>query len=256
MAIDRQSILQSVVLRDPQMKHGRTSSAAWRLASYATNPLEKSPKYDIRLAYALRFAAERQLQIAELQVLEAAAKEKAKADGVTFEGKEFRADTNVDYIRLPALRMVVEPDPVAIAAAERILVYWGKIGLDVTLIDGGEQGDRLADTEWDLMYRRVRMEEPLLDLWPLLTNDPTFDVNRLESFPDWMRQELIGLDYSGSFVDAQSRLFTIHRHLAAQAFLIPLWEIDDYMVVQKTVSGVSEKPVSIYQNVERWAVRP
>ncbi len=256
LAIDRDSILQNVVLRDPTSRHGRISSAAWRLGSYATNPLEQPPGYNLRLAYALRVAAENQLKIAELQKLEQPARAAAKARREDFDGDRFRADTNVDHIRLPALRMVVEPEETAIAAADRILVYWKTIGFDVELISGAADGSRLADVEWDLMYRRVRMEEPLFDLWPLLANDTSLDVARLRFFPDWMRQELIGLDYSGSFVEAQNRLFTIHRHIAAQAFLIPLWEVDDYVVFHKTISGFVEGPVSVYQNAERWAVRP
>ena len=256
MAIDRDSILKKVLLRDPEGRHGRPTSAAWRKDSYATNPIETVPPYDIRLAYALRFAAESQLKIAEIQVLEAEARQKAKEAKQEFDPKVFRSQVNVDYIKLPSLRMVVEPNEGAIAAAERILVYWNKIGLNVQLIKGDQNGEPLPDSEWDLMYRRVRMEEPLLDLWPLMTNDDKFDVRRLDPFPDWMRQELINLDYAGSFVEAQNRLFTIHRHIAAQAFIIPLWEIDEYMVFQKTVSGFSENPISTYQNVERWTVRP
>lgn len=256
LSIDREAILQRTVLRDPAMKHGRPTSAAWHQSSYATNPLEKAPPYNIRLAYALRFAAEKQLQIAELGRLEAIAKEKAKAEKSEFKSAEFREATNVEYIRLPSLRLVVEPDEVAVAAAEKIIVYWKKIGFDVQLIQGDQEGPPLPDAEWDMMYRRVRMEEPLLDLWPLLTNDPKVQVDRLESFPDWMRQELINLDYAGSFVEAQSRLFTIHRHVAAQAFLIPLWEVDEYMVFHKTVSGYADRPMSTYQNVERWTLRP
>ena len=36
-------------------------------------------------------------------------------------------------------------------------------------------------------------------------------MNRLKVFPDWMRQELVNLDYSSSFVDAQDRGETILR---------------------------------------------
>ena len=256
MAIDRPSILSQIILKDPKSRHGRVTSSAWRKDSYATNPLEKAPPYDIRLAYALKFAAESQLKIAEMQVLEAAAKQKAKDAKEEFDAETFRANVKLDYIRLPALKMVVEPTEDALAAAERILVYWKKIGLEVQLIRGDETGEPLGDQEWDLMYRRVRMEEPLLDLWPLVTNDPSFDVRRLDPFPDWMRQELINLDYAGSFVEAQNRLFTIHRHIAAQAFVIPLWEVDEYMVFQKSITGFPDNPISTYQNVERWTVRP
>ncbi|MBL8817508.1 MAG: hypothetical protein JNL58_15895 [Planctomyces sp.] len=258
LAIDREAILKNVVLRDQTMKYGRTTSSAWRKRSYATNPLETSPPYDIRLAFALRFAAEKQLQIAELAKLQAIAEAKAKEEKSTepFDPKAFRAATDVSYIKLPKLRLVVEPDELAKLSAERIVNYWRKIQFDVDIVIGDQAGNPLPDSEWDLMYRTVRMEEPLFDLWQVMTNDTTFDVRRLDVFPDWMRQELINLDYAPSFVDAQAKLFTIHRHMAAQAFLIPLWEFDEFAAFQKDISGYSSRPVTPYQNVERWLIKP
>ena len=255
-ALNRESILKSIVLRDQSMRYGRSTSAPWHLKSYATNPLEKPPEFNLRLAYALRYAAERQLQLAELTKLETAAKAKAKETGDKFESVEFRKNTNVDYIKLPRLRMVVDPDPTAMEAAKRMAVYWGKIKFEIDLIPGDQPGTPLQDADWDLCYRRIRMEEPLLELWPLLTNESSFDMNRLKLFPDWMRQELVNLDYSASFVDAQDRLFTIHRHMAAEAFIIPLWEVDEFAVWKKSTLGIPDNPMSPYQNVERWIVRP
>ncbi len=255
-ALNREAILKSIVLRDQSMRYGRPTSAPWHLKSYATNPLEKPPEFNLRLAYALRYAAERQLQLAELTKLETAAKAKAKETGDKFESEEFRKNTNVDYIRLPRLRMVVDPDPTAMEAAQRMAEYWKKILFEIDLIPGDQPGTPLQDADWDLCYRRIRMEEPLLELWPLLTNDSSFDMNRLKLFPDWMRQELVNLDYSASFVDAQDRLFTIHRHMSAEAFIIPLWEVDEFAVWKKSTLGIPESPMSPYQNVERWIVRP
>ena len=255
-AVNREGILKSIVLRDQSMRYGRPTSAPWHLASYATNPLEQPPEFNLRLAYALRYAAERQLQLVEITKLEAEAKAKAKEAGEKFESEEWRQDVNVDYIKLPRLRMVVDPDPTAAEAAARILVYWQRIGFEVDIIPGDQAGSKLQDADWDLCYRRVRMEEPLLELWALLTNDTSFDMNRLKLFPDWMRQELVNLDYPASFADAQDRLFTIHRHMAAQAFIIPLWEVDEFAVWKKSIIGTPERPMSPYQNVERWIVRP
>jgi ABC-type transport system substrate-binding protein len=255
-AVNREGILKSIVLKDDTMQHGRPTSAAWHLESYATEPNEVPPAYNIRLAYALRFAAERQLQLAELTRLTDAARAEAKKKKETFDPEKFRAETKVDYIKLPRLRFVVEPEPTCIAAAERIMLYWQKIGFEVDLIKGDQPGKPLTDGEWDMCYRRVRMEEPLLELWPLLANDNSLEMSRLGMFPDWMRQELINLDYASSFQDAQTRLFTIHNHIAAEAFLIPLWEVDDYAVWRKSIIGMPERPLSTYQNVERWIVRP
>jgi ABC-type transport system substrate-binding protein len=255
-AVNRDGILRSTVLRDPEARHGRPTSAAWHLSSYATEPRQKPPAFNLRLAYALRFAAESQLKIAELTKLTDAARAQATKDKVNFDSEVFRKNTKVDYIKLPRLRFVIEPDTISIAAAERIVAYWQKIGFEIDLIKGDREGQPLADTEWDLCYRQLRMEEPLLELWPVLTNDPTLDMKRLQLFPDWMRQELVGLDYAASFVDAQEKLFRIHNHIAAQAFLIPLWEVDDYAAFRKNVSGLPPKLMSTYHNVERWIIRP
>lgn len=255
-AVNREGILKSIVLKDDTMQHGRPTSAAWHLESYATEPNEVPPAYNIRLAYALRFAAERQIQLAELTKLTDSARADAKKKKETFDPQKFRAETKVDYIKLPRLRFVVEPEPTCIAAAERIMLYWQKIGFEVDLIKGDQSGKQLTDGEWDMCYRRVRMEEPLLELWPLLANDDSLEMSRLGMFPDWMRQELINLDYASSFQDAQTRLFTIHNHIAAEAFLIPLWEVDDFAVWRKSIIGMPERPLSTYQNIERWIVRP
>ncbi len=255
-AVNREGILRSTVLNDNELKYGRPTSAAWHQSSYATRPTEPVPPYNLRLAFALRFAAERQLQIKELVRLTEEARAQAKRDRINFDSDDFRLKTNVDYIKLPTLRFVVEPDPVAQAAAERMVVYWEKIGFQVDLIAGDREGKPLADDEWDMCYRRLRMEEPLLELWSLLANDPNFDVNRLSPFPDWMRQELIGLDYSSSFSDAQTRLYRIHRHIAAQAFVIPLWEVDEFAAFRRNVTGMPAELMSVYHNVERWIIRP
>jgi hypothetical protein len=283
-AINREAILKSIVLRDDAMTYGRPSSAAWHLSSYATNPRQRPPVFDLKLAYVLRFAAERQLQLAELTRLlaeaKSAARAKARADAeaaraaalaaasdpstvpplkvapIEIDSKRFMKETKVDYIRLPRLRVVVDPDPTVIAAVERMLIYWQKVGFEIDLIRPDQSATPLTDADWDLCYRRVRMEEPLLELWPLITNDTTFNMNRLMFFPDWMRQELIGLDYASSFLDAQSRMYTIHSHIAAQAFLIPLWEVDQFAVWKKSVLGIPDRPISTYQNVERWIIRP
>lgn len=84
--------------------------------------------------------------------------------------------------QVAASEIVVEPEPTSIAAAERIMFYWQKIGFEVDLIKGDQPGDALTDSEWDMCYRRVRMEEPLLELWPLLANDNSLDITALGCF--------------------------------------------------------------------------
>ena len=262
LSINRENLLKTIILRDAGAKYGRVTSAAWHSRSYATSPLQPPPQYNIRLAFALRFAAEESLRIPDKLKFIADAKARTLASNEPWDELDFRSvhaeeiKAAVAHIKLPKLRMLCDPDETAFQAAEKIASVWSKIGIDVELIPANRPGAVISDDAWDMMYRVVCLKEPILDLWPLLTTDETFDVDRLSAYPDWMRQELVGLDYATSFSDAQERMFQIHRHIAAQAFLIPLWEVDDFIAFQRYVSGFESRPMTTYQNVERWAVRP
>jgi hypothetical protein len=214
------------------------------------------------LSYLLRMAALQKLRIPVKQKFVADAKATALKGKKDWDEPIFRRD-NADAInaagadiQLPKLRFVVESDDVAMLAAEQMLLRWRALGFDIEMIPADKEGEKLKDDEWDFMYRSVRMHEPLLDLWSLMLTDDNFDVTRLAAYPDWMRQELINLDYATSFIDAQKRLFIIHRHMAAQAFIVPLWELRDFVAFQRNVSGFEGQPLTVYQSIERWEVQP
>ncbi|MEZ6059865.1 MAG: ABC transporter substrate-binding protein [Planctomycetaceae bacterium] len=262
LSINRDSLLKNIILRDPEGKYGRVSGAAWHSQSYATSPLVAPPEYNIRLAFALKFAAEESLRIPDKLKFIAEAKARALQEKQDWDELEFRSVHGEEikavaaHIKLPKLKMLCVPEQTALQAAAKMVSVWSKIGIEVELIPADKPGETIADDGWDMMYRVVCLKEPVLDLWPLLTSDDTFDVNRLSAYPDWMRQELINLDYVTSFTDAQEKLFQIHRHIAAQAFLIPLWEVDDFIAFRRNVNGFETRPVTTYQDVERWAVKP
>ncbi len=260
--VDRERLLERVILRDEKMKYGKPSKAPWHARSYANSPLVDAPEHDMFLSFLLRMAALQKLRIPAKQKLVADAKAaaiKAKAD---WDESIFRRD-NADRInsagadiKLPTLRFVVEADEVSLLAAEQMVIRWRALGFEIEMIPADKPGEKLGDGDWDFMYRNVRLHEPLLDLWALMLTDDNFDVKRLASYPDWMRQELINLDYATSFLDAQKRLFIIHRHMAAQGFIVPLWELRDFIAFQRNMSGFEGRPLSVYQNVERWQVQP
>ncbi len=260
--IDREGLLKIVLLRDPEMKYGRPISAPWHSGSYANSPLVKVTPYDHYLSYLLRLAALEQLRLPDKQKFVADAKAAALAAKEEWDEEVFRQEHGDEinaaaaHIQLPKLRLLCDPDEVAMLPAEEMVKRWNALKFDVELISADREGEPLGDDGWDLMYRRVRPEEPLLDLWPLLLTDDKFRVERLAGFPDWLRQELINLDYATSFLDAQQRLHTIHRHMAAQAFLIPLWEIDDFMVFRNNVKNFQGHPLDVYHGAERWVVTP
>ncbi len=260
LSVPREEILKRIVLRDDRGRHGRVTGSVWPASSYASDPRGQVVEYNPYLAFALRFAALERLRIPVRQKLVAAAREQVLKSGGEWDETVWREQNRALLeeatadIQLPQLTLLCEPDPVMEAAAETMVDLWTRIGIPVVL-----KVPQASDTDipdWDLMYRRVWMQEPLLDVWSVLLTDHTLDVNLLEPFPDWFRQDLTLLDFVGSFRLARDQLFRMQRNMAAQAFLIPLWEVDQFTAFRGQVSGYSERPVSVYDRVSRWVVKP
>ena len=228
-ALNRGKILEETVLDDPNRARGRLVSGPFpsrglsvnnrRVRGYAYNPQVEPRRYDPSLAAALSLAAGRQ-----------------------FGGK------------VPELRLLCVPDPVALQAARKLVLHWGAAGIRVKLLTATDE--KIEADSWDIVYRIVRLTEPAIQLWPLLTLEPTARVESLAFLPDWLRQELIELDRVGDWKSTVSKLNDLHAHLAAEAVLIPLWEVDDFVVFRNTIRGYPTPPLHPYQHIERWTVKP
>ncbi len=152
---------------------------------------------------------------------------------------------------LPALRIVCEPGAAARAVAEEIQREWARVGIPTRMIPPGADA-----AQWDVAYRTLRMEEPLVELWTFLTAEPRARLESLRHFPDWLRLELLALDNSPYWKTAVARLQKLHEHLYAEVAYIPLWEVDDALVLRKNIHEFPPyKFVHPYQEIERWIVQ-
>ena len=109
---------------------------------------------------------------------------------------------------------------------------------------------------WDLAYRTLQMTEPILELWPFLTTQPQARIQDLMYLPDWLRQELIDLDRAENFAVAVEVLQRLHRKIQEQVLTLPLWEVNEVMLIPRNVRGFAAKPLSPYQSLERWIIQP
>ena len=217
-ALDRGRILSETVLRDPDSTRGRVVSAPFPSRSYAYNPTIKPRERDLPLAISL----------------------------LTFAKKRFGGE-------LPELTMVCEPDDTVRQAAEEIAQQWQRFGIKIDVISDAEA---VAPEKWDIVYRTVSMSEPLTDLWPFLTLKSEARVEDLEHLPDWLRQLMIELEQSVDFNSSVEKLQSLHFRLRELALVIPLWEVDDVIVIRKNIQGFPLGLMQPYQNVERWTVQP
>lgn len=215
--INREKILAETVLRDPTMKRGRVVSAPFPSTSYAYRAQTKPRPYDLYLAYSLK----------------------------TVSKKKFGGE-------VPELTMVCEPGEVIAAAAEALVSQWDRIGIKVRIV----RQDEALPENWDIVYRTVRMTEPVTELWPFLTMKQDARVEDLEHLPDWLRQQLIELEQAVDFNSSVEMLQRLHFRLHQLVHLVPLWEIDDVIVIRNNIQGFPADMIHPYQNVERWIVQP
>lgn len=221
-ASNRLGILEDVLLRQPGGSQGRVVAGPFPSNSRA-NAAGVTPRpYDPYAGFALALAARNSLTAA----------------------KVISGD-------LPRLRLLAPPDPLLRQAAQRLVADWGVIGINAELIPDDDL-TAYAEGRWDLIYRRVQMTEPVVQLWPFLTLQPTARIADLAPFPDWLKQEIIALDRAADFIRAEERVKTLHRHLTDEATLIPLWEVDQYTIYRKNLRGFPVSPVYCYDNVDAW----
>ena len=224
-ALDRSRILAETVLHDPRAVTdpdsalGRVVTAPFPSRSYAYNSAVEPREHNLILAHLLGSVA-----------------------GNRMGGK------------LPELVMVCSTEPIVHAAAKAIVARWKRVGIPVRLVVESP-GDGKLPT-WDLAYRTLQMTEPMFELWPFLTMQPLARVRDLMYLPDWLRQELIDLDRAENFSVAVETLQRLHLKIQEQVLTLPLWEVNEVMLIPRHVRGFAAQPLSPYQELERWTIPP
>jgi hypothetical protein len=223
-ALDVQRILSKRILRDTESTAGRLSTAPFATTSYAYNGLLTRRDFNASMALSLHSAAVKRLQ------------------------------------KIPPLRLLCEHDPEAQSAATDIIAQWKRVGIAVemvqTEVSAGNAPPAPRAPEWDIAYRKLRMEEPLVELWPFITVNSGARLESVRSAPDWLRIELLDLDHAPDWKSAVNRLQSLHAHLYTEVAYIPLWEVDDAIVLRKNVRDFPPyKFVNAYQDAECWIVQ-
>ncbi len=222
-SLNREQMLTEHVLQNALPEQGRLTSAPYPRSSYAYNERVPPHRYDIELALALTLAAKKDL------------------------GSK----------QLPTLKLRCAPDQASRDVAELLIKNWARVGINVELLPASTSEDGSdEEKDWDLVYRTVTMHEPAVELWPMLTLKPTAELEDLRHLPNWLRDKFVSLDRAANWTRAEQLLHELQESLAAEMLVIPLWEVDDYMIVRKTIRNVPEAPMSTYDKIEQWVVQP
>ena len=152
--------------------------------------------------------------------------------------------------KLPTLKMICPSDARSRGLSLAMIEEWRRIGVTVRLLNEDEIDD------WDISYRTARIVEPLTELWPLLTLQSSARIEDLQALTESTRRGLLELERSGDWTGAVTLLHRMLGDLLIEARYIPLWEMDDFLVARRHVSGIPERPMHAYDDIERWFIQP
>ena len=149
---------------------------------------------------------------------------------------------------LPTLRIVAPSETAIQRALPRMLEAWQRIGLTVEVVK--EPG-----TQWDMVYRSLRVVEPFADLWPLFSPSGNVDQAAIAPFPHPVREEMLELERAVDWTTAMRTLQRLQQEFLTEARYLPLWEVDEFQVFRRRVAGLNPRPMHPYFDCERWTVQ-
>jgi tetratricopeptide (TPR) repeat protein len=232
-AIDRQSILQQDLLAGQEIPGCRVLDGPFPAGVSFDDPLAygfdsslPARPFDPRLALALTRVALYETRAAD------------KLAG--------RPETKT----LPELTLAHPADDVARAACRTIRAQWQAIGLKVRLLELKPNEPTLAGGPYDLVYAELAVWEPVVDAQRL------FAPGGLVRGSPYLDLALRRLATAGTWEEVRSRLREIHRLVVDDATVLPLWQTANHLAYHKSLSGLTGRPLRIYDQVERWRTEP
>lgn len=155
-----------------------------------------------------------------------------------------RAEAGLNQPTPQPLILAHDDQPTTKIACQSIARQLARIGQPVTLQQTGE-----FNSNADLHYVELAITEPLVDAWSLLgAGGIAGPVSPL------MLEHFRGLETATDMAAASNRLQAMHRLVAAELPVIPLWQTTNYLACHASLQGLADKPVSLYEDVLNWQV--
>ena len=153
-------------------------------------------------------------------------------------------------------KMVVPEDPRCREAAEVLIADMRRAGYPVELVPDDQREQTLADGSWEILYRRVQIAEPLVDLWPVLALGNEARVGELTHLPETLRRRVLELEQVDDWNAATDLMRAIDRSVWAQAIVIPLWELDRITLRRRSLREAPDPVLWPYAAVGQWRLEP
>ncbi len=229
LATDRQSMLTQELLGSQDLDDGRLVSGPFPLGrggndplAYAYNTSVQPTETNPQLARLLLIMAEEQL------------KESAKRNGQPAPQREKIVVGCPDY-------------DLARVAVQAMIQQWSDVGIEAEMLVLASQESFKFPV--DLIYATTTMWEPATDIQRLLgsggaaASDNPFIVQALET-----------LRLARNWREVRTSLQELHQLIDYHLPVLPLWQITDRFAVRRYLEGLSNQPLTLYQEIADWRI--
>jgi peptide/nickel transport system substrate-binding protein len=226
-AINRQTILEEVLLRRPIDEKNRPSDGPFAVESYANAPDVRPYDFNMLRAKMLVAGAKRELGTNRIRLtLEYPAR--------------FEAQISVG----------------------RIAEGLREAGLEIDLVERPEselEQALRAGRRFDLAYRVGRCDEPIYEVGALLCpgyDAPPQSQGLAALASPRILQLLLQLEHAPEYATARELVTQIDRECRDELPIIPLWQLQDHYAWRDRLKGPAETADHLYQGIETWEIEP
>jgi peptide/nickel transport system substrate-binding protein len=226
-AVDRTSLLEDVLLRHPATGTDQPADGPFPKGNYADAPGVKPLSTNMGLAMMLVAAAQKELGGGRIKL-------------------------NLEYPALPEIRTVVA----------KIAEAFRRTRLEITTTELGEsrlESELRAGRRFELAYRLLRCEDPVLDAGPMLCPgyDAPPETNTLASAASpRILQLLLQLERASDWPTARRLAIQVDRESRDELPILPLWQLVDHFAWRARVHGPTKEAADLYLGLESWEIAP
>jgi len=231
-AINREGILRGEILGGSESEQSRVISGPFPRGSseqdpiaYAYNNSVENQAYDQRLAKVLMLITNSKLKMMYEKRKEAVPP-------------------------LPKIRLGVPNYEAARVAGQAIIEQWKLIDVPAELIVLDKVPGPKDESPVDILYLTASIWEPATDAERL------FGIGApAESNNQFIVQILGQLSASRNWREVRQSCQDLHAMVAAHLPILPLWQVSESFAYRNDVSGVTQKPLGLYQDLQKWRNR-
>lgn len=228
-ATDRESILRGEILGSSDPRDGQVISGPFPLGQRESNALAYAYNEQVRPVDYNPQLAKLLVLIVQQELTKAASKQQQPP---------------------PALETLVVGCPdfeLARVAVQALIQQWAIVGVPAQMLILPDGLNPQLVQKCDFVYVCTTMWEPATDIQRLLGGR---DVTASDH--PYVVQGLQRLRDSRNWRDVRNSLLDLHQVIAFHLPVLPLWQVTDRFAVRRNVQGVTDRPVSLYQDVQNW----